>query len=115
MPRLSDPHAMAGRFPLSTMQPLICLEYGAGADALPELPPRYLRDGRNDFPGQPLAVAPMVSCDVAADQPEDWDERLGVAARTGPWKLSDSLDLPTQAEAGNGTAWPGIAERRGRG
>src|SRR4030067_3557420 len=75
--RLSDPTAMAGRVSVPAMRPLVCLDNNTRPDALPGLSAQHLRDGRDHFSGQPPAAALVVSCHMAADQPENRDERLG--------------------------------------
>ena len=113
MSRLPDPATLAGRLSVSTMRSFICVDDERRPDALSGLSEQYLRDGRNDFSGQPPIPALVVSRHVATDQSEDRYERLGPAASAGAWKLPNGLDVSAQAETGDGEAGPGSIERRG--
>ena len=79
--------------------------------AVRRLPAPGFGYSRNDLSGQPLAAHHLVSGDVARHQPEEWSERLGVAASPGAWQLQNGLGHVAQAAASDGASRSGSVAR----
>lgn len=78
--------AVAERFPLSALWMGEGMAGSRGIGVRRVWSPDF-GDCRDDFPGHADAVTGVVSRYVVGDHPEEWRQRVGVAASAGPEEL----------------------------
>ena len=94
---------------------LLCQRLGNPSRAVALRPVRSgnLGAGWDDFSGQQAALGGLVPGDVAGGCPEEWRQRIGIAARVGFGQLPDRLVAVAQVAPGDDPARPRPIERSG--
>jgi len=81
------------------------MAFSVGAPGMRRLRTSNLGDRGNHLSGHAQAVGDVVPHHVVGDEPEERDQRAGLAESAWIGKLQDCLDMVAQVEASDGPPW----------